>query len=113
MSGPANVVNRQGKWTICPKANINNLKTVWLTYEELCDTPGKAKKKIIEFMPEIKSLNFNQRLTLPSIRGRYTSKLHNFNKEQIKRLSKKDIDEINSFLSPRKDLLDFFGYELL
>ena len=84
--------------------NINKLKhVIWFTYEEMCNKPDIISKKIIDFCPDLHDFNFNKT----------KESLNNLNTTQINRLSKKEIKIITDELRPHKDILDFFGYELM
>lgn len=95
------------------KYNIENLKNViWFTYQDLTDNPEVIKEKLIDFIPELEVLDTN-----------FTSYSHNFlkkplkmtnlNHEKISKLNQDDLDEINSVLGKHKNILSFFGFDLI
>lgn len=96
------------------KLNIEQLeRTCFFSYEELTEAPNETIKKIIEFMPEIGSVNIQSELRAHNITGKPIKGFRNLNQEKIDNLSLKQIEEINDVLSQHIDLLHFFQYQLL
>lgn len=106
-------------WIDTTKKQIENInvleRNTYFTYEELCDTPKKAKEKIVALLPELSDIQMRKKVTMPAYvlkrNGSITMPPTNLNNKQIKNLSKEDIESINKYLEGHEDLLEFFGYE--
>ncbi|MEP5151419.1 sulfotransferase [Planktotalea sp.] len=84
--------------------------STFFTYEEMCRTPDLVEQKIKKLVPEIKTLQLNQRL---SVKQQYNERLRDMNAQQIDRLAPQQISHISQMLEPHTSLLSHFGYELL
>ncbi len=94
--------------------NLERLKnTVFFTYEELTETPDKTARKIISFLPCIGSLDTEIQLTAHNVTGKPIKGLKNLNPQKIDKLTKVQIEEINSVLNLHEDILRHFGYSLI
>ncbi len=104
-------------WVKCAKYQKENTKhlkrAIHFTYEEFADNPSHIKKRILDFVPELKSLDIDKKFNVHSVEGRSARPISNFNSKKIALLSAKDIRRINTILKESKDLMDFFGYEFL
>jgi hypothetical protein len=88
--------------------NIERLnRVIYFRYEDLCDYPDQMKRKMLDFLPALEDIKMDMEIFH---RGKG---LHNFNEEQIKRLSRKDVDLINSHLEKHTDILDYFDYSIV
>jgi len=87
----------------------NEIST-FFTYEDMCAAPEKIADQIKILVPEITSLNLDQKLLVKHI---YNERLRNMNDEQIQRLSQSQLAAINALLKPHQSLLAHFGYELI
>ena len=95
------------------KQNIEKLENVlYFTYEELTDNPENVKKSLIKFLPELEDIDTNFTSTSHNFKNK-PLKITNLNAEKISKLNQEDLDKINSVLSKHKNLLSFFGYELI
>lgn len=102
---------REGQYQL---KNIDKLeRTMWLTYEQLTENSAVVVNRLLDFMPQLQALDTSASFSIRSVEGRQQRPLVNLNGKQIARLSAEAIDEINGVLSQHKDLLSFFGYELL
>ena len=92
------------------KYNLENLdNVVQVSYEEFTQDPVAIKNKMLEFCPELESLDIPEQL---HVKDR-VSPIRNFNQEQIEALKKEDIKTISDVLRSRLDLLNYFDYDLL
>ena len=99
----------------CLALQRHNLEThgdrgVFFTYEAMCDEPGGAEQQIRALVPALDDLKLKQRL---AVKGRYDEMLTSMNARQIDRLTPEQIVTINRVFRQRRDVLDFFGYEIL
>lgn len=95
------------------KQNIESLSSdqyVFFTYEELCGDPVSTADKIKILSPKFNDLTFNKKIP---VKRRYESSAHNFNDDQIKRLDKQSIDDLNDVLKYNTDILEYYGYEMI
>jgi hypothetical protein len=83
--------------------------SLFLRYEDVCDHPEKAIRLLNEFLPELGGLDSQRVFRVMDQTGR----IHNLNAQQITSLSERDIEEINTVLSPHHELLESLGYNLL
>ncbi|MBC6419553.1 MAG: hypothetical protein GDA44_12665 [Prochloron sp. SP5CPC1] len=101
------------QWLFQSEYQKDNLETlnnvVQVSYEEFTQDPVAIKHKVLEFCPELESLDIPEQL---HVKDR-VSPIRNFNQEQIEELKKEDIQAISDVLRSRLDLLDYFGYELI
>lgn len=84
-------------------------KSLFFTYEELCDNTNQIKFRIEKFMPEIGTLNIKKAHNF----RRKKLVFNNNNSKKIKLLTNDQIIEINSVFSKHVDLLNYFNYELI
>lgn len=85
-------------------------RSTCFTYEAMCDTPGAIEHAIAALVPALGDVTLDQRIKVKSL---YDEPLRNMNADQIARLSRDDIDAINSVFSSDHDLLESFGYRLI
>ncbi len=101
------------EWLFKSEYQQSNLETlsnvVQVSYEEFTEDPVAIKNKMLEFCPELESLDIPDKL---EVKDR-VSPIRDFNQEQIEVLKEEDIKAISDVLRSRIDLLDFFGYDLL
>lgn len=93
--------------------NVESLKNVLLIrYEDLCDDLEGTTKRLIEFLPELKSLDHNVTsvigLTSNSSRG---GKIENKNRSKYLKY-KDNMIKKHKMLKKHEDLVNFFGYKL-
>jgi len=104
-------------WVKCAQYQMKNIKSLkrslHFTYEEFADNPSHIKKRILDFLPDLKNLDVGKKFKVHSFQGRSARPISNFNSKKIARLSVKDIHRINAILRESKNLMDFFGYEYL
>ena len=94
--------------------NVKILQNVLkFRYEDLCDATETTIKKIIDFIPEIKQLDASIEFEAHSMLGKKRNPITNTNSSALTRLTQKDIMEITNSLHRHKDILRYFGYELL
>ena len=83
---------------------------VFFTYEAMCDEPERVEREIRSLVPELDDLRLRQKLP---VKGAYHEMLTNMNDRQIARLNAEDIAAFNRVFGRRRDLFDYFGYEIL
>ena len=83
---------------------------VFFTYEAMCDAPAQVERQIRSLVPALDDLKLKQRL---AVKGLYDEMLTNMNARQIARLTPEQIATVSRVFRPRRDVLDFFGYEIL
>ncbi len=94
--------------------NIKGLKSVLnFSYESLTEDTKEIYNQILNFFPELQSIDNNASLKARSVIGTSRSKIKNYNAMKIDTLSAKGIEEINSVLNKYPEVMDFFGYEYI
>ena len=83
---------------------------VFFTYEAMCDEPRRVEREIRRLVPALDDLNLRQRL---EVKGRYDEMLTNMNERQIARLTPGQVAAVNRVFRPRRDVLRYFGYDLM
>ena len=95
------------------KRNIETLKNVLLLpYEELTNETEDAVNRLIEFLPELVSLNYTKIFKSYNYKKQHL-KITDLTQKKIANLTKSQIKDINSVYESEKGLLQFFGYELM
>jgi len=82
---------------------------VFFSYETMCAEPERVEQLIHGLVPELSDLTLRQRLAV----WEYDEELRNMNDQQIARLSKDALAEINEVFSRDRELLDYFQYPLM
>lgn len=104
-------------WIKCAEHQVNNIKNIrnitYFTYEDLTDSPEKIRKQLLEFMPDLETLDINVAMRVHSILGRQARKIENLNRHKINNLTDKDLSTINDILKDHKELMSFFGYQYI
>ena len=96
------------------KCNIENkYHSIYFTYEELCDDPSNVLRKLVNFLPELSDINIYTKFRAHNFKTKNKMKIQNLNDEKINRLTKNQIDIINSFFEKEQELLQFFNYTLI
>ena len=93
----------------------DNLEThgsrgVFFTYEAMCDEPERVAHEIRMLVLELDDLKLRQKL---AVKGHYDEMLVNMNARQIARLTPEQVAVINRVFRRRRDVLAFFGYEIM
>ena len=83
---------------------------VFFTYEAMCDEPERVEQAIRSLVPALGDLKLHQKL---AVKGLYDEMLGNMNAQQIARLTPEQIAAINRVFRGRRDVLDYFGYEIM
>jgi len=101
-------------WISCAqyqKINIEGLKHIInFSYEKLVENTPLIKDQILEFIPELESLDIDITPKIHSVFGREHRKITNLNKHKINRLSNQELSIINNILEKHNDIMEFFGY---
>ena len=83
---------------------------VFFSYEAMCDEPERVERQIRALVPALADLRLRQRL---AVKGQYDEMLTNMNAWQIAWLTPEQIAAVSRVFRQRRDVLDFFGYEIL
>lgn len=95
------------------KRNIEELENIiWFTYKELTEDTKTIKSRLFKFLPELADIDTEFTSYSHNFKNK-PLKITNLNPEKISKLNQNDLDEINSVLSKHKELLAFFGFELI
>ena len=84
---------------------------VFFAYEVMCAEPERVAQRIRELVPELDDLNLRQRL--PVKESTYDEMLTDMNARQIARLDAAQIATFNGVFRQHRDVLDYFGYDLM
>lgn len=96
------------------KQNIENKhRSIFFTYEDLCDSPSNTFKKMTNFLPELDDINIHAKFRAHNFKTKNKMAIQNLNEEKISRLTKNQIKEINSYFIKEKYLLDLFNYTII
>lgn len=88
-------------------------RILYFTYEELTEDTGGVAQQVIDFLPELKSIDIDRTFKLKSIGGRRARPISNLNESKIKHLSRREIHSISTILGSHEELVNSFGYEIL
>ncbi len=95
------------------KKNIDELDNAFsISYEELTNNTSLTAQGLIKFLPELEDINYNQEFSAHNFRNE-KMKITNLNSENISRLSKEQINEINIIFKHKKSILDYFDYKII
>lgn len=98
----------------CFEYQKNNVETygndLFFTYEQMCRDHVLTEHRVKHFIPELGDLELNQRIIVKNL---YFEPLRDMNIQQIQRLSRENIKEINTVFEENRGLMDYFGYEIL
>ena len=83
---------------------------VFFTYEEMCAAPERVASRIQALVPELDDLDLRQRLP---VKRMYHAMLTDMNARQIARLDAGRIEAFNRVFRAHRDVLDYFGYDLM
>ena len=83
--------------------------SIYITYEELCGNTEKVAQRLIEFIPELGSLDTSRQFSIHS----HNKPISNLNAASIEHLSREDIKAINNVLKHYPEELRYHGYDLL
>jgi hypothetical protein len=107
-----NVKENAENWVAIARYQMENEKRLkdWLLirYEDLADDPVAACDKVIEWCPELETLDADK---VFQIRKRKSS-ITNMNNEYLKRLSNEQVKTITAVLEKSTDVLEHYKYEL-
>ena len=82
---------------------------VFFTYEAMCAEPERVEHRIRALVPALDDLCLRQRLP---VKRRYHEMLTDMNARQIARLDAAELAECTRVFRERRDVLDYFGYDL-
>lgn len=80
--------------------NNHSENTISFSYEDFTDDPEFYTNKLIEFIPELVSLEIKEQY---NIKRKYNSKIYNMNDEQINRIPKEDLEIMKLYLKKKQN----------
>ena len=83
---------------------------ILFTYETMCAEPRRVAHRIQGLVPEVDDLELRQRLP---VKGQYDEMLTDMNARQFARLEPQQITALNRVFRVHREVLGYFGYELL
>ena len=89
------------------------MNSLFITYEELCDSKEDVVDKIKFFMPEIGDIDSDLEFSAHNFKTEGKMKIQNLNDEKIKKLSTNQLALINSYFTKDIELLNYFGYSII
>ena len=95
------------------KLNKTRKRTLFFSYEELCDKAEVIVEKIKNFIPELHDINHRIEFTSHNYKSSKSMRMVNLNDEKIEKISDQDLEIINSVFLRRKDLLEMFNYTII
>jgi hypothetical protein len=100
-------------WLFCASWQLRNLAelghTCFISYEEMCDDPEPASKKILNLVPELDALHPDRKFDV----FERSFGITNLNESQIASLAASDIRQINSVLKDEEKIMNRFSYPFL
>lgn len=95
------------------KNNINCLKKIiYFRYEDLVTFPDCVKEKIVEFIPELEDINLNHTFNVHNFKD-LPMKLTNLNEEKISKLTREQLDAINTVFVTDREIIEYFDYKIM
>ncbi len=85
-------------------------RSILLRYEDMCADPETAQLEIAELVPALGDVNLDQRIR---VKGIYDEKLRDMNEDHLSRLPPALIPRLSEHFARERELLEYFGYELL
>ena len=83
---------------------------VFFSYETMCARPQRTARAIEAAAPALNDLELRRRL---KVKRRYREMLTDMNARQIERLGEQDVEALNRVFEAHREILDYFGYDLL
>lgn len=84
-----------------------------LTYEELTRDPDAVARRLEEFLPPLGTLDTGKRFRIQAVDGVVERGIADLNPAKIAKLSAADFAAINAVLGPCRDVLDYWGYDMM
>lgn len=112
-------------WVKCAQYQMENSKklenSLSFSYEDLTDSKAQTCQRIMEFLPELNSLDIDRSFKVHSVLAKdggnkdkgIPLKIQNLNPVKIGTLSRDNIRQINSVLEKHAEIMSFFGYSCL
>ena len=117
---------RRNQWTAieaakhalrCLQAQQKNLQqfpdSLKITYESLTNSPAAESQRILDFLPELESLDIQASFKIHSIDGELNRPIIDLNPKKIAALSVDQIGDINGVLGQGMEALESWGYKLM
>jgi len=96
------------------RQNIKNEESLlFISYEQLTENPEKTKRKIIAFLPELSDINIDLKYKAHNFKTKSKMGIVNLNQEKMDKLTGEQIETINCIFEKEKELLDYFGYQIV
>ena len=113
----ASILRAAHLWVRFSRALIENIRDrhqiTHFTYEQLTAQPEEIADQIASFLHELADIDVARKLRSHAVTGIGDRRLTNMNAQKFTMLRRRDIDIINSVLGKHRDVLTFFGYELM
>jgi hypothetical protein len=104
-------------WVKEAKTQIQNIETLqnclFFRYEDMVKDPDAIVNKILDFLPELKTLNPNATFTAHNINDKPINGFIDLNGKKIQNLTQSQLDEINLVLEPNEEILEYYKYKLI
>ena len=84
-------------------------RSVFFTYEAMCDEPAAVARKVQSLVPELDDLTLCQRIAVKN----YDETLTNMNERQIAALSAEEVAAFNRVFRKHRKTLGYFSYDLM
>ncbi len=94
------------------KIKENEKQILFLSYEDLCEKSNTAFDNIKTKFPELNDIKTDLLFSAHNFKSK-KMKVLNLNNEKISRLSKNQIQIINSYFIKEKETLNFFNYKII
>ena len=96
------------------RQNIKNAESLlFISYEQLTENPEKTKRKIIAFLPELSDIKMDLKYKAHNFKTKSKMGIVNLNQEKMEKLTGEQIETINRIFEKEKELLDYFGYQIV
>lgn len=100
----------------CLRAQRDNASrldnAISFTYEQLCDDPRGTAQRILEFLPDLETLDWQAQFKVHAIDGNAARTIHNYNAVKLRELGNQHVRVITEVLSQAPDVLSYWGYKL-
>jgi len=98
----------------CLQVQMQNARTLpdatYLTYESFADDVSATAQRILEFMPELESLDHARTFKANSLDGLVSRPITNLNERKINNLKASDVNRIADVLTSVEEAVAYWGY---
>lgn len=94
------------------RRNLEELRDIILIrYEDLVANPDENKKRLLQFLPELRHIDVTKRFSAHNYRNE-ARPIIDMNTGKIENMRSSDLATITDILAPHEGLLNYFGYTL-